>query len=388
MQQYDYIIAGAGASGLSLAWKMLNSPLSQKNVLIVDSDLSPKNNKTWCFWDNDTPPYSDIIHRSWNTAEVSTFGKLHQQELKKYTYHCLRSIDFQKKILDAVASHPNFNLLESKISHFDSDNEKAVLHTKDGSSHKAEFIFQSCFDPWKNKQDDPDYPLIQHFRGWEININKPVFDDSVFTLMDFDQTFDEGIAFIYLLPWSKQSGLIEYTIFSDRLLSTEFYEEKISIYLSNRYNLKPINYTVERKEFGQIPMQDRPFLPWYAPRILNIGTVGGVTKPSTGYTFRRIQLQTDAIVQDLLSGGQLQPQESSKKRYKAYDLWLLQIIHRYPQDAQQVFNHLFKKNSLDEVFRFLAEESNLKQDLKIMKSVPYFPFFRAIVQSWNRLRKL
>ncbi len=93
-------------------------------------------------------------------------------------------------------------------------------------------------------------------------------------------------------------------------------------------------------------------------------------------------------MKDLLSKGELQPRPPSKKRFKAYDLWLLQIIDQYPEDALRIFNHLFKNNSLDEIFRFLAEESNIKQDLKIMKSVPYFPFIRAIAQSWNRLLKL
>lgn len=387
-QQYDYIIAGAGAAGLSLAWNMIESNIPDKKVLIVDADLSPQNDKTWCFWDNNTPPFSDIIHRSWHKAEVSTFQKLHQQELKKYTYYCLRSIDFQEKILQAVSSHQNFDLIESKISHLSNANGKAMLHTQKGDAFEADYIFQSCFDPWANKQDEPRYPLIQHFLGWEINLSKPVFDDTTFILMDFDQTFDNGIAFIYLLPWSKKSGLIEYTIFSDRLVSKKFYEEKISIYLSNRFNLKPVEYTIERKEFGKIPMQDRPFLPLYAPRILNIGTVGGVTKPSTGYTFKRIQKQVNRIVHDLLLKGEPTPQRPSPKRYQAYDLWLLQIIHKHPDDAQRVFSHLFNNNSLDDVFRFLAEESTLKQDLKIMNSVPYFPFIRAIAQSWNRLRKL
>ncbi|NIT59460.1 MAG: hypothetical protein GWN00_25545, partial [Aliifodinibius sp.] len=143
-----------------------------------------------------------------------------------------------------------------------------------------------------------------------------------------------------------------------------------------------------RKEFGKIPMEDRPYNPWYKPRILNIGTVGGLTKPSTGYTFKRIQKQTDVIIEDLLSEGTLQPHPPSNKRFKAYDLWLLQIIDRHPEDAFNVFNHLLKNNSLDDVFRFLAEESSLNDDLKIMTSVPYAPFLRAIWKTRNRLRKI
>lgn len=387
MQQYDYIIAGAGASGLSLAWKMLHSPLSKKKVIVIDQSLTPTNDKTWCFWDTADPPFANLIYRKWTEAEVSIFGNRSIETLSDYTYYCLRSGDFRNYILNSLKDHPNFDLLETPIQNFSFNGQNPILHT-DKTSFNADFIFQSCFNPWDKAEDHPRHPLLQHFLGWEVTTSKPVFNDNVFTLMDFDQTFGEGIAFIYLLPWSKTSALIEYTIFSDTLLKKKQYEEKVSLYLNNRFNLKPVDYNIERKEFGKIPMEDRPYKPWYKPRILNLGTVGGVTKPSTGYTFKRIQNQTDAIIKNLLSEGTLQLQPHSKKRFKAYDLWLLQIIDQHPKDAFRVFNNLFKNNPIDDVFRFLAEESSIQDELKIMSSVPYVPFLRAIWDTFNRLREL
>jgi lycopene beta-cyclase len=387
MQQFDYIIAGAGASGLSLAWKMLHSPLSEKKTLVLDQSLIPANDKTWCFWDADDPPFSNLIHRKWTRAEVSIWGNRSIESLKNYTYYCLRSGDFRNHILNRLKDHPNFNLLETPITELSFDGRSPTLRTET-NSFKADYIFQSCFTPWNEGDDQPRHPLLQHFLGWEISTSKPVFDEHVFTLMDFDQTFGDGIAFIYLLPWSETSALIEYTIFSDTLLEKKQYEEKVSLYLNHRFNLKPIDYTIDRKEFGKIPMEDRPHKPWYKPGILNLGTIGGVTKPSTGYTFKRIQKQTDAIIEALLSGDTLQPQPPSKKRFKAYDLWLLQIIDRHPEDAFRIFNDLLKNNSLDDIFRFLAEESSIQDDLKIMSSVPYVPFLRAIWKTFSRLRKI
>lgn len=384
--QYDYIIAGAGAAGLSLAWKLLQAPLGDTaKVLIVDADLTPKNDKTWCFWESQEPPFGDIIHQQWRRVEVSTFGNRFTQELNEYRYYCLRSVDFRKKILNAIQSHPRFDLLESQITELTNSADRAILHTVD-QTFEAQYIFQSCFDPWQEK-DEPRYPLVQHFLGWEIQLAKPLFDEETITLMDFDETFEEGVAFIYLLPWSAQSGLIEYTIFSEHRVSEDFYKEKLSLYLNNRFNLKPLDYQVQRREFGKIPMEDRPSKSWYKPRILNLGTNGGLTKPSTGYTFRRIQEHSEAIVEGLHSNGK--PLGTpSVWRYKAYDLWLLQIIHDHPADALRVFNHLFQQNSMDEIFRFLGEETSLRQDLKIMSSVPYFPFLRAIWKSLGRLGKI
>ena len=387
MQHFDYIIAGAGASGLSLAWKMLHSPLSEKQILILDQSLSPTNDKTWCFWDASDPPFADLVYRKWTEAEVSIFGNRSIEHLNDYTYYCLRSGDFRQHILKSLKSHPNFELLETPIKELSYNGHNPTLGTEN-NSFEADYIFQSCFTPWDKAEDHPRHPLLQHFLGWEITTSKPVFDDNAFTLMDFDQTFEDGIAFIYLLPWTKTSALIEYTIFSDTLLDKKQYAEKLSLYLSNRFDLKPIDYSIDRKEYGKIPMEDRPHKPWYKPGILNLGTSGGVTKPSTGYTFKRIQKQTDAIVRDLISENKLRPKPPSKKRYKAYDLWLLQIIDQHPNDAFRVFNHLLKNNTLDDVFRFLAEESSIRDDLNIMSSVPYFPFLRAIWTTRNRLREI
>lgn len=386
-QEYDYIIAGAGAAGLSLVWKMLGPSFADKRILVVDESLETIHDKTWCFWDTHKPPFSDLIFRKWSNAEVCVDNQRSQKSLDEYTYYCLRSNDFQDQIFKKLNKEARFDLLESTISEFSVSDETPILHTQT-DSYPAEFIFQSCFSPWDNTHDEPDYPLLQHFLGWEIETKNPTFDNDFFTLMDFDDTFEEGVAFIYLLPWSDTSALIEYTVFSEQLLKREEYEEKISIYLNNRYNLTPTNYKITRTEFGQIPMQDRPYMPWYDTGILNIGTVGGVTKPSTGYTFKRIQKQTDQIIHDLLTEGRPKAHHPSPKRYKAYDLWLLQIIYDHPNDALRVFNQLFKNNSLDAIFSFLAEESTITDDLKIMSSVPYFPFSRAIWKTRSRLLKI
>jgi lycopene beta-cyclase len=384
---YDYIIAGAGAAGLSLAWKLLQSPLSEKKVLIVDEKLEPNHDKTWCFWDTGPPPFPDILYKSWNNVEVSAFGNRFVQPLKDYTYYCLRDIDFKEKIFKAIREKPNFELFECSITKLTTSPDSAILHTSD-REFSAQFIFQSCLEPLQIREAKIQYPLIQHFLGWEIETSQAIFDESVFTLMDFDKMFGKGVAFIYLLPWTNRSGLIEYTIFSDQLVSKEIYEEKISLYLNNRFDLKPIDYRIQRQEMGQIPMQDRPAAPWYKPRIMNMGTHGGLTKPSTGYTFLRIQKHTDAIIQGLVNKGQPCHESPSDRRYKAYDLWLLQIIHDHPDDALDVFNHLFQNNSMDEIFRFLSEDSSFVDDLKIMSSVPYLPFLRAIWKTRPRLPDL
>ncbi|MCW9707232.1 lycopene cyclase family protein [Fodinibius salsisoli] len=387
--EYDYIIAGGGASGLSLAWQLLNSPLKDRKVLIVDADLTPKNDKTWCFWHPGIPPFSDIIHKKWSSIEIGISNDHFSQQVEQYPYYGLRSIDLKQKVLKAIRDHAHFDLLESSVVKFTSlpSEQSALLHTED-ATFKASYIFQSCFAPTEIHKSDICYPLKQHFLGWELTIDTPLFDDSTCTLMDFDESFTDGVAFMYILPWRATSGLFEYTVFSDQLLSKEFYEEKIRLYLHNRYNLRPIDYEVTRREYGVIPMQDQPVISWYKPRILNIGTQGGLTKPSTGYTFTRIQNQAKAIVDQLIANGSPEPPSPSNLRFKAYDLWLLHILYNHPAEARQIFHDLFKGNSMDQVFKFLNEDTTLMEDLKIMGSLPYRPFLKALWATRKRLQEI
>lgn len=381
---YDYIIAGGGLSGLSLACGLIHSPLSEKKILLVDQTLEPENDKTWSFWHEGSPPFQDLIYKSWSQMKVGFGDQIILQPLKDYTYHSIKSRVFEKTVLNKLKSHTSVDLLEDTIVSLEGDESCTTLKTSI-KLFTADYIFQSCLTPPEIEHDTPYYPLIQHFLGWEVETSDNVFDPSTVTLMDFDPNFSGGIAFIYILPQSPQKAMLEYTIFSNQLKPKQFYEEKLAIYLHNKYNLRPLNYQITRTEYGKIPMQDHPYSPWYAPRIMNTGTVGGLTKPSTGYTFSRIQQHVSDIINQLIKNGKPALPHRSPFRYRAYDLWLLQIICDHPENAMRIFEQLFSKNSMDEIFRFLSEDNSLLQDFKTMSTVSYPPFFRAMWKTKKRL---
>jgi lycopene beta-cyclase len=156
--QYDYIIAGAGASGLSLAWKLLQSSLNKK-VLIVDKNIETQNDKTWCFWDSGSPAFADIIHKQWSQVEVSAFGTRFTQPLEEYSYYCLRSVDFEKKILNAIKSHPQFDLLEGKVADLASNGNKAIISFRaaliPGKTRLTTLAIRWCNTFWDGKSHCP-----------------------------------------------------------------------------------------------------------------------------------------------------------------------------------------------------------------------------------------
>ena len=62
MLEYDFIILGAGASGLSLLMRILDSKeICDKRVLLIDKEKKATNDKTWCFWERSEGYFESIV---------------------------------------------------------------------------------------------------------------------------------------------------------------------------------------------------------------------------------------------------------------------------------------------------------------------------------------
>src|SRR6185295_19576215 len=105
-----------------------------------------------------------------------------------------------------------------------------------------------------------------------------------------------GTTFVYVMPFSTTQALVEYTLFTDRLLEQAEYDEGLKEYISRFLNVQ--HYDIAGEEFGVIPMTNYVY-PASNGCIINIGTAGGQTKASSGYTFRFIQKQAEQITEAL-----------------------------------------------------------------------------------------
>ncbi len=384
-RHFDYIIAGAGAAGLSLAWNFLRREgLRDRRILLADRSLQPLRDKTWCFWDDRHVPFDDLIHHTWDKLEVRVRNTLFSETLKKYRYHCVKSDDYAGKILELARQSPNVTLLETDIDGFEFESGTAVMHSTEGP-FTAEHIFQSALRPPGFNRLKLDLSLLQHFAGWHIRTAEPVFDPESATFMDFDVPQKNGITFAYVLPFSSRDALVEYTLFSPEVITDEAYRQGLEEYIEERLGQPPGSYEIEYTEKGVIPMEDRRYPARYCRNVWNVGTMGGLTKPSTGYTFTRIQKHSAAIA-DALSRGKNPPSDiMSPYRFRVYDMLLLFNLHRDPEASLDIFYELFRKNRFDRILQFLEEQTRFDQDVRIMASVPWMPFFRAIYHMKHRI---
>ncbi|MDR9388409.1 MAG: lycopene cyclase family protein [Balneolaceae bacterium] len=397
MKHVDFIIAGAGASGLSLLHRMMNHPFfASSSILVIDQSLKPNTEKTWCFWSKEQDPYGygSMLEHSWTSLRIGSPSVQKQEEIAPYTYHCLRSETFSKTILKQAHEASNITLLEATIESFDQEGQQAVVNTSRGV-YSAPWCFQSVIakkvvDPNNHNQNElnqnenrkktSDIALVQHFTGWEIKTKDPVFDPSAAVLMDFDTPQGNGLTFMYTLPFSPTTTLIECTLFSKTRMDESFYEQSIATYIQNEYDLSKGQYTITRKESGNIPMETTHYASKLNDRTLCMGQWAGHTKPSTGYTFSRIQTQVDQVITQLVARTSPKPAGQSPTRFRIYDLMLLSILDHESSKGLPIFDTLFRRNSIHDILRFLDESSHLGQELWIFSRLPYGPFFRSMAR--------
>ncbi len=244
---FDFIIAGAGAAGLTLLWYLLQSEkLKKKRVLLIDKKLEPTDSKTWCFWSNGDHSAGNLIHHTWKELEVITRNEVITGHLRQKQYHCIRSFDYSSEILERARFRPEIKFLETDIQGFNGFDRTGVVQTSDGY-FSASWIFQSALLPPDFNESICDLSLLQHFTGWEIETSRGLFNPDKALLMDFDVPQRDGATFFYLLPYSKNRALVEYTLFSSETLSENEYEKELRKYLAHKYNLSQKDYKISRR---------------------------------------------------------------------------------------------------------------------------------------------
>jgi lycopene beta-cyclase len=372
-KSYDYIILGAGCAGLSLLIQMIHSgQFTDKKILLIDKEPKTKNDRTWCFWEKEKGLFEKIVYRKWDGLVFRSDNYSSLLDIAPYKYKMIRGIDFYKYCFDEISKQENVNIIYDVIKSFD----PSIIQLADQAIEAGNaIVFNSLYQPTEKKTDK--FYLLQHFKGWIVQTDKNTFNPDVATLMDFRVQQDHGTTFVYTLPLNEKEALVEYTLFSESLLNNQQYEEELKNYV--REFLKIDSFKVIDEEFGVIPMTNEDFS-FYANGIYNIGTAGGQTKASTGYTFQYIQKQTKTIVDAIINNQELSLLSFSPKRFQFYDSTLLHLLAKGELGGKEIFTRMFKKNKAEQVFKFLDNETSINEEIKIMSTLQIGKFFKAGVK--------
>lgn len=380
--EYDIIVCGGGMSGLSLIYRALKANIwSNKSIILIDKEIKTANDKTWCFWENTISPFEDVIFKKWKEMcffDIEDNGYL--LNTKDYSYNMIRSSDFYNYTFDYIKSHSNLKIVREEIKSISNTASGCEVLT-DSCNYHAEFVFNSVYQKPKLKENNT--YLQQHFKGVIIESDNLNLDPNKIHLMDFRTSQEYGATFFYVLPTSDNTALVEYTLFSEKLLDPHIYHQRLKEYIVNILGIA--EYKIIESEFGVIPMTDYPF-ERTTGSIINIGTIGGDTRGSTGYTFSNTQKTISNIIQNYKSKETpLGIEEHISRKHRIYDSTMLKVLAGGKYKGHQLFTDMFTKSKAYDILAFLDAESSLLQDFGIIKSLipQYFfkPFFQSLLQS-------
>ena len=353
MREFDYIIIGGGCAGLSLAYELeIHEKFKNKTLAIIEPRNDYIRDKTWSFWKVAAHNFEDCVKHSWSNFSVNIPNQTKYIKCDNFPYQAIDSGLFYHKIINTLKKNTN-------IHFFKNINE---------ISNENSFVFNSVSDVSDSKND-----LWQHFSGIEIETNKDVFDDQIFNLMDFDCEQRDSVHFFYTLPFSKKNALIETTWISDlNHPSNQDYSIQLEDYIKNKLKIK--NYEIKFKETGAIPL----FHPKNLKKInqMEIGTAGGMTRLSTGYTFMNIQSQSKYIRENF-ENIQKVNNFTVNSKYKFLDNIFLKVLKKNSEKMPEIFFKMFNC-SPSTVINFLSNKSNIYEDFSIILKMPKLVFLKEL----------
>ena len=353
MKEFDYVIIGGGCAGLSLAYELeIHEKLKNKTLAIIEPRNDYIRDKTWSFWKVAAHNFEDCVKKSWNNFSINIPDQTKYIQCDNLPYQSIDSGLFYEKIINTLKKNTNINFFKS-INEISTENS---------------FVFNSLSDVSDSKND-----LWQHFSGIEIETNKDLFDDQIFNLMDFDCEQRDSVHFFYTLPFSKKNALIETTWISDlNHPSNQDYSKQLEDYIKNKLKIK--NYEIKFKETGAIPL----FHPQNIKKInqMEIGTAGGMTRLSTGYTFMNIQDQSKYIRENFESIEKVDNFTINSK-YKFLDNIFLKVLKKNSDKMPEIFFKMFNC-SPSTVINFLSNKSNIYEDFSIILKMPKLVFLREL----------
>ena len=384
-KKFDFLFIGLGAANCLLLLRLSdNNLLAGKTIAIIEPDSKSANDRTFCFWATDEEltklHLKKLVSYSWDYIEI---GNIIKEKIAPLRYFHIKGIDLYNETKNVLSGH-NVSYFASllkekpqiKPNHYEIKLENELIC--------ANKVFDSRPPSFSTPQKNQNH-LHQSFFGWQIKTNEKVFDTSTILMMDFDIPQNNFTQFVYVLPFSEDTALVELTRFGEEKLSYNEAELILNDYVKN------INASFEVLEYekGVIPMSSAGIkIDDFGENWINMGARANMLKCTTGYAFHA--MAEDALLQaEALKNSELAKRKSKKQRFVFYDRLLLKILNESPEYGKVIFETLFKKVPVVSVLRFLREKTTLSEEVVIFSKLQKMLFVKtAIKDLWQQMAHL
>ncbi|MFI7576010.1 lycopene cyclase family protein [Micromonospora sp. NPDC049497] len=377
------LVGGGGAASLVLA-ALDRHDVGGLRIAVVDPVHRRGQDRTWAFWDHPGNDLDPVLAASWQQVEVATPERRRVLDLTPLRYAMLRSGPVYDRAAEAER-RLGVTRIGAPADVLDDDGDRVTVRTGDGGPVvRASWVLDSRPRPPRRAGRTN---WLQHFRGWWLEADGPLFDPSRAILMDFRTPQPaRGVSFGYVLPVSDRYALVEYTEFTPSLLTDAGYDAALAGY-RDLLGLDPSRLRVREVENGVIPMTDAPFDPRPSPRVVRLGTAGGATRPSTGFTFSAMHRQAEQVARALAAGRPPVPAPAYPRRHRWMDAVALRALDRGGVGGPEFFDRLFDRNPASRVLRFLDGTTTPAEEVALMNTTRLVPMLAATLgDAAGRLR--
>lgn len=380
----SYLILGAGLAGLSLADALLRRGVRDP-IAVVDARERFDNDRTWCFWDVHPHPYRGLISHRWPHWSIEARGAVHRQTATGAPYCHLPADRFYADVLARLEAAPNCQLVLGTTIGAATESDGAVMVATSAGERSATHVFDALATggpTWPTVAPVPGPGVLcQRFLGQFVETDEPAFDPTCVRLMDFDVTPNGELHFMYLLPFSPTSALVEDTTIG--LVGTPDDERRAEIdrYLRKRHGLA--TWRVVREEASAIPMLGVGAPRRRSSRLTPVGTAAGAVRPSSGYAFVRTQRQVAALADRVVAGRPSAPR-IDRRRDAFLDRVFLEVLKADPAGFAPNFLRLGRHLAGDRLARFMMDAASPVDHFLLIAALPKPPFLLGAARAGRK----
>ncbi|MEO1040691.1 MAG: lycopene beta-cyclase CrtY [Pseudomonadota bacterium] len=371
--EFDLIFVGGGLSS-SLAAYRLRQTRPELRIAIVEKDEHLGGNHTWCFHGTDVTPeqlnwLSPFITKRWEGQSVH-FPKRERHLTTPYICSTSQRLD-EVMATSGITKMSGHAAVHIETSHVTLANQTTLSGTVvDG----------------RGPNDAEELNIgFQKFLGLEFRFSEPHGLKHPI-IMDATVPQTDGYRFIYVLPFTEDTALIEDTYYADgHHFERQDLRDEIYAYAAGRgWEVAE----VIREEEGVLPIVLEGDLEAYFKHFTNqpvpIGLRAALFHPITGYSLPEAAALADVIaaLENLTPAGISEAvRAQSLKRWRAHRFSRLlnrMLFRAAKPELRYVVLQRFYGLPQPLIERFYAGRSTLGDRARILAGKPPVPIFRAI----------
>lgn len=375
-----HLVLGAGCAGLSLACALLDAGVDEQ-IVLVDRRTKFDHDRTWCFWSTSADlPFATLAEHRWPAWRlVGRDGRATGHRSARHPYLHLPADRFYAAALARLDAAPNVELrLGERVLEVDPRPDGVTVSTSSGTIEGTiAYDAMGGAGPLNAHRPRGAVEIHQRFLGQEVEVERPVFDPSTATLMDFRGASSQGDAlrFMYVLPFGPHRALVEDTSLGGRAIASGDRREAIAAHLGEVLGAGAVHLV--REERGALPMTTHAFPVSRGPRLLAVGAAAGALRPSSGYAFVRLQRHVQGVARAVAAGAP-PPSRLGRRRRRTLDALFLRALSADPTGFDRHLLMIARGVDAGAFARFMTDTSSLRDEAEVVATLTRPGFLRAM----------